>query len=109
MPNESDGVPQSLVMAQAFQKARDYSLSRKLYKEFFETHPNHHLKFKALFEIADNLFYEKKFTEALKAYEDFITYCSAVNNTSSDESGWINAYVALAHSRMKTIKTLKGV
>ena len=102
-------VPNSLVMAQTFQKAHDYSLSRKLYKDFFDNNPHHPLRFKALFEVADNLFYEKKYTEALKAYEDFISYCKAVDKPSLKDLGWINAYTALAHSRIKNIsKAIQG-
>lgn len=104
MLSKSEELPQSLVIAQAFQKAYNYSLSRKLYKEFFDTHPHHPLRYKALFEVADNLFYEKRSTEALKAYEDFIAYCKAAKKPSSEELGWINAYTALANSRIKNIR-----
>ncbi len=48
---ESNKVPETLVMAQEFQKAHEYSLSRRLYKEFFVSHPNHYLRFKHFLKL----------------------------------------------------------
>jgi len=96
-------IPEDLILAQALQKSRQYSLSRKLYADFFAGNPTHYLRFKALFEIADNWFHEKKYKEAEKAYIVFMEYCKAEENLSEEELSWIEAYRKLSESRLSKI------
>lgn len=56
---ERTEVPQQLVFANDLQRGGEYAASRKCYRQFFEEHPVHILRFKALFEIGDNYYYEK--------------------------------------------------
>lgn len=102
---DEKNIPQKLILAQDFQKARQYSLSRNLYSEFFSDNPNHPLRFKALFEVTDNWFHEKKYMEALNGFNDFVKYCDAQENLTEEEVGWINAYKQLAVSRLNLVKT----
>lgn len=96
-------IPEMLVLAQELQKLRKYELSRKMYMKFFITHPKHYMRFKALFEVADNLYYEKKYDEAFECYNNFLKYCSKQDNLTDEEFGWINAYKELAKSRMMRV------
>lgn len=103
MRYNSEEIPEILILAQELQKNYEYKLSRKLYKDFFVNNPSHYLRFKALFEVADNWYYEKKYKEAIKEYNEFINYCNTYTNISIQELGWINAYKKLAYIRIKNI------
>lgn len=100
-------IPETLVLAQDFQKARQYRLSRKLYSEFFSENPKHPLRFKALFEVADNWFHEKNAKEAIAGFLDFIEYCEGEKSFTDEEIGWINAYRKLAESRIQEVEKWK--
>lgn len=102
--DKNSDVPESLVLAQELQKARDYHNSRHLYKQFFDNNPKHHLRFKALFEVADNWFHEKKYTNAGAAFVKFIEYCDNQQSLTEKEKEWIKYYKRLALSRIEAIK-----
>ena len=97
-------IPEMLIQAQELQKAGDYTYSRRLYKEFFESNNTHPLRFKALFEVADNYYHAKDYKSAKKAYLDFLEYCSDQENTAEEEYGWIDAYTRLTKSRLEMIE-----
>lgn len=59
-----NNVPQELIFTNDMQRAGDYRLSRKYYRELLLENPTHPLWFKAFFEIADNYFYENNFVKA---------------------------------------------
>lgn len=99
-------IPEMLIRAQEFQKGGDYTYSRKLYKEFFECNDTHPLRFKALFEVADNYYHAKDYKSAKHGYEDFLEYCSVQEDVTEQESGWIDAYIKLANSRLKKIEQI---
>ncbi len=99
-------ISEDLIRAQEFQKAGEYFLSMRLYRKFFDENPEHELRFKALFEVADNYFHAKQYKSAKVEYEKFVEYCSKQNNVEECEQGWIDAYVALAHSRIKRINEI---
>lgn len=92
-----------LILAQELQKLRDYKHSREIYMQFFISNPKHYMRFKALFEVADNLYYEKNYDEAIKYYNDFLGYCDKQDSLTVEEISWINAYKELAKSRLKWI------
>ncbi|URZ14072.1 tetratricopeptide repeat protein [Clostridium felsineum] len=96
-------ISQELILAQELQKSREYKRSRELYMHFFIEHPKHYLRFKALFEVADNLYYEKKYDEAVKSYNKFLNYCDEQYKLTSQEISWVNAYKNLSYSRIKAI------
>lgn len=100
---QNTDIPQILVFANDLQRAGDYGSSRKYYEKFLVENPAHCLRFKALFEIADNFYYEKNYREARKAYEDFQTYCRTQQDLTEYEAGWVQAYTKLAESRLKKI------
>lgn len=104
----SNNIPEILIKAQEFQKAGDYALSRKLYKNFFYNSPNHVLRFKALFEVADNYYYARDYDSALQYYRKFISYCKNQNKITSEEQNWICAYIKLAYSRINYINKCRG-
>ena len=95
--------PQELIRANDLQRGGHYAASGKLYARFFKKNPTHPLRFKCLFEVADNLYYEERYAEALDAYQAFINYCAGQQNTSDEEAGWIDAYIKLANSRIYSI------
>ena len=95
-------IPEILVKAQEMQKIGDYRLSLKLYREFFENNPSHPMRFKALFEVADNYYHAGAYDNAQIGYENFLDYCGE-QHLSSEESGWVKEYSRLAHSRLKQI------
>lgn len=97
-------IPDELVQANELQKIGDYKLSGSLYQKFFECNPQHSLRFKALFEVADNLFYAGHYQDAKNGYELFLSYCAEQRSLSEEESGWVSAYTKLSHSRIKTIE-----
>ena len=97
-------IPDELIQANEQQKIGDYKLSRRLYQKFFDYNPQHPLRFKALFEVADNFFYAGCYQDARNGYELFLSYCAEQRNLSEEESGWISAYIKLSHSRIKTIE-----
>lgn len=97
-------VPDELVQANELQKIGDYKLSGKLYKKFFDCNPQHPLRFKALFEVADNLFHAGYYQDAEKAYETFLSYTVQQKDLSEEEAGWVSAYTKLSHSRIRTIQ-----
>lgn len=99
-------VPEELIRAQEFQKAGDYLLSMRLYRRFFEENIGHELRFKALFEVADNYYHARKYTEAKQAYIYFLEYCSNQKTITLEEQKWIDAYVTLTHSRIKSIHSV---
>lgn len=86
------------------QKIGDYKLSGKLYQKFFDDNPQHPLRFKALFEVADNFFHAGHYQDAKCRYELFLSYCTEQENLSEEEFGWIHAYTMLSYSRIKTIE-----
>ncbi|HYF83479.1 MAG TPA: hypothetical protein VEB00_10695 [Clostridia bacterium] len=96
-------IPKSLVLAQELQKGRDYYNSRNLYNDFFINNQNHYLRFKALFEVADNWFHEKKYANAEISFSEFINYCDKQQNLTEQEKEWIKYYRQLALSRIKEI------
>ena len=96
-------IPEDLIFAQELQKARDYSSSRKLYKDFFDNNPDHYLRFKALFEVADNWYHQKNYEFAQKAFLKFIEYCNSQINLTEQENDWIKYYKRLAISRINSI------
>lgn len=96
-------IPEMLILAQALQKAGEYKRSRDIYMQFFTTHPKHFMRFKALFEVADNLYYEKKYDEAVECYNNFLNYCNEQDDLTDEEISWINAYKELTKSRFKRI------
>ncbi len=102
-------IPEILVLAQELQKARDYYNSRNLYKKFFDNNPNHYLRFKALFEVADNWFHEKKYSNAEVAFVEFINYCDKQQSLTEQENDWIKYYRQLAMSRIKNIKRINRI
>ena len=95
--------PQELIRANDLQRGGHYAASGKLYARFFEENPSHPLQFKCLFEVADNLYYEERYAEALDAYHAFINYCAGQQNISDEEADWIDAYIKLANSRIYSI------
>lgn len=95
--------PQELIRANDLQRGGHYAASGKLYARFFEENPKHPLRFKCLFEVADNLYYEKRYAEALEVYQTFIHYCEGQQDISDEEAGWIDAYIKLANSRIDSI------
>lgn len=97
-------VPQQLVFANDLQRAGEYAASRKYYRQFFEEHPEHTLRFKALFEIGDNYYYEKNKKKAREAYQEFQRYCSSQEELTQEEEGWVQAYQRLAQSRLSELK-----
>ena len=74
-----------------------------LYARFFEEKPTHPLRFKCLFEVADNLFYEGRYAEASAAYRTFLNYCEEQQEISDEEAYWIDAYIRLTNSRICNI------
>lgn len=101
-------IPEMLVIAQELQKAREYERSRDMYMKFFNTHPKHCMRFKALFEAADNLYYEEKYKEAAKAYNKFLKYCDEEDNPTDEEKSWIDAYKELSGRRLRFIEEHEG-
>lgn len=99
-------VESELILAQELQKAGEYEHSRQMYKKFYGKYPKHPMRFKALFEVADNLYYEKKYKEALKSYDKFFKYCDEQDNVTAEEISWIKAYGNLAYSRIKAIRKI---
>ena len=99
-------IPEILIRAQELQKGGDYTYSRKLYKEFFELNDTHPLRFKVLFEVADNYYHARDYKSAKRGYEDFLEYCLSKEDTAEVEFGWIDAYTKLAHSRLKMIEKI---
>lgn len=97
-------IPDELVQANELQKIGDYKLSGSLYQKFFECNPQHPLRFKALFEMADNLFHAGCYRDAKNGYERFLAYCDEQESLSEEELGWISAYTKLSYSRIKTIE-----
>lgn len=97
-------IPDELIKANELQKIGDYQLSQRLYQKFFDCNPQHPLRFKALFEVADNYFHAGCYQDAKKGYELFLSYCSEQKNLSEEESGWVDAYTKLAHSRIATME-----
>ena len=97
-------IPEMLILAQELQKSREYKRSKDMYMEFAITHPKHCMRFKAYFEVADNLYYEKKYNEAFECYNNFLKYCFKQDNLTDEEIDWINAYKSLAKSRLRWIK-----
>ena len=97
-------VPEELIQANELQKIGDYELSRKIYQSFFESNPTHIMRFKALFEVADNFYHAGRYVEAQQGYQKFLEYCISQNNLTVDESGWVEAYTELSNSRLQTIK-----
>ena len=95
--------PQELIRANELQRGGHYAASGKLYARFFEENPSHPLRFKCLFEVADNLYYEERYAEASSAYQMFIKYCGDQKDISDEEAGWIDAYIKLANSRIDSI------
>lgn len=101
---QDNTVPQILIFANDMQRAGDYALSRKYYERFFRENPTHCLRFKALYEIADNYYHEKNYKKAKKGYEIFQNYCKEQRNLTDEEAGWVEAYSKLSVSRMKEMK-----
>ena len=99
-------VPDELIQANELQKMGDYKLSRRLYQKFFDYNQQHPLRFKALFEVADNFFHAGCYQEARNGYDLFLSYCAEQSNLSEEELGWISAYTKLAYSRIKTIESV---
>lgn len=97
-------IPNELILANELQKIGDYKLSRHLYQKFFDENPHHPLRFKALFEVADNFFHAKYYQDAKNGYELFLSYCAKQRHLSEEELGWIHAYTKLSYSRIKTIQ-----
>jgi len=97
-------IPDELIKANELQKIGDYKLSRTLYQKFFDCNPQHPLRFKALFEVADNFFHAGCYQDAKNGYEFFLSYCAEQKEVSVEESGWVNAYTKLAYSRIKTME-----
>ncbi|WP_026659622.1 tetratricopeptide repeat protein [Butyrivibrio sp. AC2005] len=95
-------IPEILVKAQEMQKIGDYRLSMKLYRDFFENNSCHPLRFKALFEVADNYYHSGDYDSAQIGYNNFLDYCKG-QSPSSDEIGWVKEYSKLARSRLKQI------
>ena len=101
--NMNKDIPDILIRAQELQKAGDYTYSCKLYKQFWENNDVHPLRFKALFEVADNYYHAGDYRSAMQGYQEFLDYCSTQLDTTTEERGWIDAYTKLAHSRLTTI------
>ena len=97
--------PKELIQANDLQRGGQYSASRSLYTRFFEKNPTHPLRFKCLFEVADNLYYEGRYAEASEAYQTFLNYCENQQEISDEEAGWIVAYIKLANSRIHSCKS----
>lgn len=97
-------IPDELIRANELQKIGDYKLSRNLYQKFFDCNPEHPLRFKALFEVADNFFHAGYYQDAKNGYELFLSYCAEQEKLSDEETGWVDAYTKLAYSRIKTIE-----
>lgn len=97
-------IPNELIQANELQKMGDYKLSGRFYQKFFDDNPEHPLRFKALFEVADNFFHAGCYEEARNGYKLFLSYCAKQRNLSEEELGWICAYTKLSHSRIKTIE-----
>ena len=100
-------IPQAIIFAQELQKSGDYIYSRKIYEEFFLNNQNHALRFKALFEIADNIFYEGKYILAEKKYLEFMEYCMSQDVSTETAHSLVEAYVKLAKRRLIEITTEK--
>ncbi|MCR4903742.1 MAG: tetratricopeptide repeat protein [Butyrivibrio sp.] len=96
-------VTEELIQANEYQKIGDYKLSAKIYQQFFNDNPDHPMRFKALFEVADNLYHDKKYDEAKKQYQFFLSYCADQQQITSEEKGWVDAYTKLAYSRLENI------
>lgn len=96
-------IPEMLILAQELQKSGDYKHSREMYMKFFSDNPRHYMRFKALFEVADNLYYEKSYNEAAQSYNNFLKYCDEQSSLTDQERSWINAYKDLAERRLKAI------
>lgn len=99
-----EAIPEELILAQELQKAREFQLSRNCFQAFFNANPSHCLRFKALYEVADNYFHEGLYPDAQKAYIKFLDYCKEQSKITEAEKGWISAYTALAFSRMEKIE-----
>ncbi len=97
-------IPDELIRANELQKIGDYKLSGSLYQKFFDYNPQHPLRFKALFEVADNFFHAGCYEDARNGYELFLSYCAEQRSLSEEEAGWVSAYTKLSHSRIKTIE-----
>lgn len=97
-------IPNELIQANELQKMGDYKLSGRFYQKFFDDNPEHPLRFKALFEVADNLFHAGCYRDAKNGYELFLSYCVKQRNLSEEEAGWVRAYTKLSQSRIKTIE-----
>lgn len=78
-----------------------------MYEEFFLNNQSHVLRFKALFEIADNIFYEGKYILAEKKYLEFIEYCISQDVCTKTEHSLVEAYVKLAKRRLIEMTTEK--
>ena len=83
-------IPPELVFANDLQRGGHYATSGKIYQKFFDEYPSHPLRFKCLYEVADNLFYEKKYRMAKEAYHKFMTYCEQQDVITEDERSWID-------------------
>ena len=105
--NVNVSVPEELIQANELQKIGDYELSRKVYLNFFVANPEHIMRFKALFEVADNLFHAGRYAEAQQGYKKFLEYCSSQKKFTADEAGWVKAYTELSNSRIQSIMNLK--
>lgn len=97
-------IPTELLLAQEYQKLHHYQLSRDLYTIFFENNTHHHLRFKALFEVADNWFHEGECDKALSSYHGFIEYCDSQDGLTEVEQDWVNAYKRLTYSRIERMR-----
>lgn len=97
-------VPQILIQAQELQKNKDFINSIKLYTKFFKENPINYMRFKALFEIADNWYYQEQYKQAYEAYTEFLCYCKEQKNITEQEKSWVDAYCELAKKRIQTIK-----
>lgn len=62
----------------------------------------HPLRFKALFEVADNYYHAGDYRSAIQGYQKFLDCCSSQLDTT-EERGWIDAYTKLSRSRLTTI------
>ena len=96
-------IPALLILANDLQRAGEFAASRKCYQQYLEEYPGTCLCYKALFEVADNYFYEKEKEKARKAYGDFLAYCKEQPPATEEETGWVKAYTALTKSRLKTL------
>ena len=101
-------IPDEHVFANDLQRGGYYVASGKIYQRFFDEHPDHPLRFKCLYEVGDNLFYEKKYAAARKTYQEFIAYCARQEHITEEEQSWVDAYVKMSESRIRSIdKMLK--